>query len=428
MNFTCVICSDLFVPSDDIHITPCGHIFHYVCLVQWLERSKTCPQCRNRCIEQKLTKVYLTIAANVDSPDDHAALMQKLDNLTLSVREKDKTIKTLQEKEASWEAERTKIKKMLTRMGEKIKDRDLSISVYKVQLDTLKLNHTHLHKMEEELKQLKDKLRLMLALENVLNSTSKEVDEILALNDNPRALAVSVATLKRELQASEYKMNEKRDRIKSIQKDLSDERAKRSDVEDKLSYADSEKYRLEQEVKTLKRNAVIDLSTETGSDTSIPNTPDQQPKRKRSDTDLNESTPTAERVRDILESDSPYLRIKSCGAGLMPIFRPGLSASAALGKAGSTGLSKTISDPSEKYSIFRQSRPADSLRLGGANRTPLDPSIKLVTNRKFIKINRCSTSARLKSGQLSNHPSTRQKNGNTMNDYLAGFPTSEDFK
>lgn len=377
-------------------------------------------------------KVYLTVAANVDNPEDQASLVQKLDNLTLSVREKDKKIKKLEENSSSKEAECSKMKKMVTRMGEKIKDRDLTITMYKFQLDTLKLSHNHIHNMEEELKQLKEKVHLLTGLDRLVKSTTKEVDEILALNDDPRTLAVSNAALKRELQASEYKINEMRDRIKSIQKDLSEERAKRSNIEDQLHSAENEICNLVQEVVRLKKNMDANNSTETGSDTSIPNTPDQQAKRKRSDVDLNESTPTAERVRDILESDSPYLRIKSCGVGLLPLFRPGLSASAALEKTNSAVPSQTSSDLSEKYSIFRQSRPADSLRFGGANKAasiPLDPSIKLITNRKIIKLNRNSVSARLKSGQLSKHPSTIKKLVNrTMDDYLAEFPKPEDYQ
>lgn len=38
MNIVCVICSDRLTPSDDVFYTPCGHIFHFACLTQWLER------------------------------------------------------------------------------------------------------------------------------------------------------------------------------------------------------------------------------------------------------------------------------------------------------------------------------------------------------------------------------------------------------
>ena len=38
MHISCVICSDLFVAASDVFATGCGHLFHYACLIQWIER------------------------------------------------------------------------------------------------------------------------------------------------------------------------------------------------------------------------------------------------------------------------------------------------------------------------------------------------------------------------------------------------------
>ncbi|XP_076297395.1 TRAF interacting protein no poles isoform X2 [Lasioglossum baleicum] len=57
MNIVCAICSDLLTPSADIFHTPCGHIFHYACLTQWLQRSKSCPQCREKTTSHKIHRV-----------------------------------------------------------------------------------------------------------------------------------------------------------------------------------------------------------------------------------------------------------------------------------------------------------------------------------------------------------------------------------
>ncbi|XP_065224120.1 E3 ubiquitin-protein ligase TRAIP-like isoform X1 [Planococcus citri] len=46
---SCTICQeDLFTGEDDesISSTNCGHVYHSHCLLQWMERSKTCPYCR----------------------------------------------------------------------------------------------------------------------------------------------------------------------------------------------------------------------------------------------------------------------------------------------------------------------------------------------------------------------------------------------
>uniref|UniRef100_A0A182N834 RING-type domain-containing protein n=1 Tax=Anopheles dirus TaxID=7168 RepID=A0A182N834_9DIPT len=43
----CPICWELL--RQDVCITCCGHLFHCDCLLQWLNCSKTCPQCRIPC-------------------------------------------------------------------------------------------------------------------------------------------------------------------------------------------------------------------------------------------------------------------------------------------------------------------------------------------------------------------------------------------
>lgn len=40
MNVSCAICAELFRNQDaaDLKVTQCGHLFHNVCLSQWLDR------------------------------------------------------------------------------------------------------------------------------------------------------------------------------------------------------------------------------------------------------------------------------------------------------------------------------------------------------------------------------------------------------
>ena len=43
----CCICFRAFDNSVEIRRTDCGHVFHSDCLLAWLERSLTCPLCRD---------------------------------------------------------------------------------------------------------------------------------------------------------------------------------------------------------------------------------------------------------------------------------------------------------------------------------------------------------------------------------------------
>lgn len=435
MNLTCPICSDLLMPSDDVHMTPCGHSFHYACLLQWLQRSKTCPQCRNKCHEKSLIKVYFNIAANLDAPEDSATLLHKLDNMTLSMREKEKKLKEFEDKDAANKVERKKMKKTLQALEDMAKSKDFTITAYKQEVEMLRGDRAHMLKLQTELKDLKSKMELMSTVEHVISSTAKEVEEMLAHDDNPRTLAVLVATLKRELKASDAKKHEMRDRMKSIQNDLYDERARRKLLEDKMSTADSEIYRLEQEIKRWEKNA-LDASNGSESDSMVLNTPEQPLKRKRAETDLDKSTPMSDKVRNILKSDSPYLSIKSSSIGLTPILRAGLSAGA--GKSSSAEgaqLTKTQSDLSDKYSIFRKPRLAAKTTslpvnknlvfngLGGSEKKENFPGFPVrkeiakptsagstssmtATIVKPSSSSSSSTVSRLKTGKLKKHPST----------------------
>ncbi|XP_071573461.1 uncharacterized protein [Temnothorax nylanderi] len=89
MNIVCVICSDLLAPSDEVFYTPCGHIFHLTCLMQWLERSKTCPQCRDRTTEQTIRRIYFNFSNSDSITEDAASLQKRIDSLTFLLKLKD---------------------------------------------------------------------------------------------------------------------------------------------------------------------------------------------------------------------------------------------------------------------------------------------------------------------------------------------------
>ena len=46
MRVQCSTCLELLTPSDDLTCTPCGHVFHMACVIQWFENKKNCPQVR----------------------------------------------------------------------------------------------------------------------------------------------------------------------------------------------------------------------------------------------------------------------------------------------------------------------------------------------------------------------------------------------
>lgn len=53
-NNGCAICTDSFAVDDKAMRLPCKHAYHKDCIVRWLNKSNTCPLCREKLPEEKL--------------------------------------------------------------------------------------------------------------------------------------------------------------------------------------------------------------------------------------------------------------------------------------------------------------------------------------------------------------------------------------
>ncbi|EAA11334.4 AGAP006611-PA [Anopheles gambiae str. PEST] len=427
MHLACPICSDLFVPSAEVDITPCGHMFHHLCLLQWLERSKTCPQCRNRCTEARLVKVYFNVTTSLDTTEDNAALLEKLDNLTLKVREQQKQLKTFEDKVTEHKGEQKKMRKTLLGLEEELRTKNTALFALKHETDMLRGDRKMLGKVQEELESVKTKLQSYAVVKQAIEATAQEVEQMLTSDMSRQAVIALATALKRELQAQEIKRKEQSDRLKRLQNELVEERRKRKTLEDNLSTCDSEIYRLEQLLKQKAKEASTNTSTEEsiGSpDGCVPNTPDQRPTvgRKRPMQDLNSSTPLSEKVRKIVNSNSPYLRVKTSSIGLAPLMRGGLSANPqSAASIAAEPKPKPGVSLSSKYSIFSNprltatvsgfttkptvSRPVQNENHSERKEQEEAESTEPLAGPRY-KLTSATVTARLKSGKLTRHPST----------------------
>ncbi len=62
-NSQCPICLCSIGLKEEISKLKCGHVFHYICLDQWVDKKKECPFCRSK-IEIKHSKTFQPIYAN----------------------------------------------------------------------------------------------------------------------------------------------------------------------------------------------------------------------------------------------------------------------------------------------------------------------------------------------------------------------------
>lgn len=65
------------------------HIFNYF-------RSKTCPQCRNKCSDKSFHRIYFNILNSGDISLDAGALQHQVDSLKLQIDEKETNKRTIE--------------------------------------------------------------------------------------------------------------------------------------------------------------------------------------------------------------------------------------------------------------------------------------------------------------------------------------------
>lgn len=61
MGYSCTICLEVLGSNESVVSTTCGHVFHEKCLVSWVEKSKTCAQCRAPLTSDNFHKLFLEI-------------------------------------------------------------------------------------------------------------------------------------------------------------------------------------------------------------------------------------------------------------------------------------------------------------------------------------------------------------------------------
>ncbi|KAJ3650302.1 hypothetical protein Zmor_021999 [Zophobas morio] len=248
MNLTCTICSDGIVASSEIYATHCGHLFHYPCLIQWIERSKTCPQCRYKTTEKNMHRIYLNHTNLECSGDDFATLQSKYDNVQFQLMLKEKDVKNLSEKYNRTKQQNITLRETISELEGKTRSYDSVIHNLKDQISFLKCKAKERDKVMDELTKFKTKLKQMENIELAVNGSREEVTEMLKNENDVDSLVILVATLKKALLDVEKKKINMEHKFKQLQTDITKYRKeitfletknkelqKRVDVTDSLS-------------------------------------------------------------------------------------------------------------------------------------------------------------------------------------------------
>ncbi|XP_034111732.1 E3 ubiquitin-protein ligase TRAIP [Drosophila albomicans] len=360
LNLNCVICAELFTQSDEVYVTTCGHMFHHTCLMQWLERSKTCPQCRNKCTNRNIIRVYFNLA-NLDvSRIDVGSLQEQLDNANLAMKMKEQESNKVERQMKELKETQKKCLKTIAGLEKNLQKKDFVVSSYVEQINVLKSDARVVDELRKENKSLKQQINTMEGVSAILTAGAADADRLLKNEANPNVLANWVSTLKRELRQCETKKTELRNVLKVVQNDLRKELEGKRRLEEQMSHLESDLYRAQEKLKTLQGQPIdVDASSNCslGLNTNLV--------ALKLEERRNTISPTIKQsIKRIEESTSPYLNIKSSSVGMTHLLKPPIQGISKISpiKTGS-GISmtsgvirKTTSDLSEKYSIFKKPR------------------------------------------------------------------------
>ncbi|XP_016969970.1 E3 ubiquitin-protein ligase TRAIP [Drosophila rhopaloa] len=373
LNLNCVICAELFGQADEVFATVCGHMFHHSCLNQWLDRSKTCPQCRNKCTARNIFRVYFNLA-NLDvSRIDVGSLQEQLDNAKLSMKMIEKERNKDEQQMRNLKETQKKCLKTIAGLEQKVQKKEFLISSYAEQISMLKNDALVVDGLRKENKSLKSQIQAMEGISAILTAGSADAERLLKNEADPHVLANWVSTLKRELRQCESKKTELRNVVKLVQNDLRKEIDLKRKLEERVSHLESDLYQAQEKLQALESKPICldSPNTSYGLNSNV--------LALKRDARRSTISPTVkENIKRIEESTSPYLNIKSSSVGLAHLLNTkgniGLVKTKISPIKGAGGVSmtsgtirKTNSDLSEKYSIFKKPR----LLLGSSSSTGL---------------------------------------------------------
>ena len=179
MNVNCSTCLELLTPSDDLSSAPCGHTFHSYCIIQWFETGKSnCPQCRAKCHEKQLRRVYFTEAANVslDSQTSVNTLQDRLDSLTFKLRCSDNEIKNANEAKDNAIAQAVALRDEIRHVESKLSSVKQDIIDIKQENRILRGQKEKTEKSRKEVKELSEKLEQYQHIDFVIKASASDVN------------------------------------------------------------------------------------------------------------------------------------------------------------------------------------------------------------------------------------------------------------
>ncbi|XP_035723456.1 E3 ubiquitin-protein ligase TRAIP-like, partial [Vespa mandarinia] len=212
---------DLLTQPDDIFYTRCGHVFHFKCLSQWLERSKTCPQCREKVTHNRIHRLYLTVS-NETTVESDPYTQDKLASLKFQILLKEKDINYFMSKNSTLEKQNAGLRREVRKLESETKEKNSAIYALKEQTKYFKEQLVGYESAKKEIIQLKKKLEELRNIQMLLDAPIEDVKDIIGRDKDPATLLTYITIMKKETISNLNKIK----CLKIKMKNLQDEHAK----------------------------------------------------------------------------------------------------------------------------------------------------------------------------------------------------------
>ncbi|XP_025207762.1 E3 ubiquitin-protein ligase TRAIP-like isoform X1 [Melanaphis sacchari] len=205
MLASCSICGDCFtgIHPESVHSTPCGHVFHYECLMTWIKRSQTCPHCRSKVTEKQIIKLYFHNNSNLSIKEDISSLTHQVQSLTYENTLKNEEIKNLLIITKKEKEQLISLKKHVKDVEDKVRGHQTFVSSLQENIRFLKseCKKSTAYKLEAE--ELKKDLEKYQSINSILYGTPADSQEAVCLlkkKTDIQTLCLLITSFKREIQ------------------------------------------------------------------------------------------------------------------------------------------------------------------------------------------------------------------------------------
>ena len=198
---TCPICTEEL--KEDIVTTKCGHIFHELCITQWLKTKRVCPTCRTHATSKGLIKLFLN--SNDDSfyvPKSQQAevsdesfqnCIRLNEQLNKKVTELNDSITKLKEAAEMKNKAYEDLVKAKVSQDREFSNMRQTCSNLRTKMKYMVEDADKTRQMEVKLNQLEREVKTMRGLKIILEGSKEEVEELVDNTSDVQTMAHFIA-------------------------------------------------------------------------------------------------------------------------------------------------------------------------------------------------------------------------------------------